>query len=290
MKGQLGILILCAAIIGGCGNREEELQQQLGQAREKQRSLEQTLAERDRYVADVVKTVNEVYAGLEEARVKEAGIVARSGGAEGTQVGNVDTRQKLLQNISEIGSGLKESRKKISALQGRMKSFRGEIAGMNSLIGNLKQSLQERETSIAQLEERVQGLETAVTEKDRMIAERENQLGEQQRKINTGFYIIGSRDELKEKGIITDEGGFLWGLLGSTTVMASGIDVSQFRPIDKTADQTITVPGTIEEILPHRKAEAFVTAEPAEQQENSTLTIVHPDQFWQDDYLVIIVD
>jgi len=69
MKGQLGILILCAAIIGGCGNREEELQQQLGQAREKQRSLEQTLAERDRYVADVVKTVNEVYAGLEEARV-----------------------------------------------------------------------------------------------------------------------------------------------------------------------------------------------------------------------------
>ena len=60
----------------------------------------------------------------------------------------------------------------------------------------------------------------------------------------------GTKEELKKKGIITDEGGFLWGLLGSTTIMSSGVDQSVFTPLDKNIDQTLHVPGTIDEILP----------------------------------------
>jgi hypothetical protein len=156
------------------------------------------------------------------------------------------------------------------------------------MITNLKTSLREREESIAQLEARVQGLETSVAEKTRQIAQKDETIEMQRTTLNTAYVAIGTRDELKEKGIIAEEGGFLWGLLGSTTVMTSDVDGSQFTPIDKTKDLKFHVTGRIDEILPRRKAEVFATAE--DDKENSELTIVSPDKFWKQNYLVIVVD
>jgi predicted nucleic acid-binding Zn-ribbon protein len=291
MKTWLALTAICAVLITGCSNKEkeEQLQQQLTKAQSEQAALQQSITERDKYFEDVVRAVNDVYADLESARAKEAQLVERTGGTEGpAQITNADTRQKLLKSIEEIGSGLKENRKKITDLQSRMKKFRGEIAGLNTLIDNLKNSLQEREQSIAKLETRVQGLEATVAEKAKVIEEKEGVIGDQQKKMNTGFYVAGTRKELKEKGIISDEGGFLWGLLGSTTVMASGVDRSLFTAIDKTKDQLITVAGKIKEILPRRSEDLFTMAQPAANK--SDLTIVHPEKFWQDNYLVIVLD
>ena len=251
--------------------------------------MQQNITDRDKYFEDVVRTVNEVYLDLEKTRAKEGQIVERTEGVEGNaQFTNADTRQKLLQSIGDIGSALKENRKKINDLQARMKSFRGKIAGLNTLVDNLKKTLQEREHAIADLEIKVQGLEATVTEKTKAIAEKEIVIDDQLRTINTAYYVIGTKDELKKKGIITDEGGFLWGLLGSTTIMSSGVDPSSFTPLDKTKEQLIPVQGKIEEILPRRNPNLFATAQ---QDENrSALTIVSPVQFWQDKYLVIVVD
>ncbi len=289
MKTQLALVALCIVLVIGCSNKEEELQKQVAKLQGEQSTLQQSITDRDKYFEDVMKSVNEVYADLEKARSKEAQLVERTGGPEGpAQITNTDTRQKLLQNISDIGAGLKENRKKISDLQGRMKSFRGEIAGLKKLVENLKQSLQEREQSIAQLETKVQGLESTVAENVKTISEKESVIDRQKRMISTAFYVVGTRKELEEKGIITNEGGFPWGLFGSTTILASGVDQSLFTPISKTDDKTISVQGTIKEILPHRSEEFFTTAHPEESQ--SALTIVQPDKFWQDNYLVVVVD
>ncbi|MGH9425637.1 MAG: hypothetical protein ACRD2L_04930 [Terriglobia bacterium] len=291
MKRLLVLTALCAMLMIGCSNKEkeEQLQQQLSKAQSDQAALQQSITERDKYFEDVMRAINEVYADLETARAKEAQLVERTGGTEGpAQITNADTRQKLLKSIDDIGSALKENRKKIADLQSRMKKFRGEIAGLNKLVDNLKQSLQEREQSIARLEVRVQGLEATVAEKAKMIEEKESVIDRQQKTMNTGFYVVGTRKELKEKGIITDEGGFLWGLLGSTSVMASGVDETLFSPIDKSMDQTISVQGKIKEILPRRNEEFFATRQSDENR--SELTIVRPEKFWQDKYLVVVVD
>ncbi len=204
------------------------------------------------------------------------------------QITNAATRQTLLQNINEIGSTLKENRKKINSLAARVKNFKGEITSLNTLITNLKQSLQEREQSIAQLEARVKGLEATVAENTKVITEKENTIEEQRKTMNKAYYVVGTRKELKEKGIITDEGGFLWGLLGSTTVMSSGVDPTLFTPIDRTKDQTIQITGKVDEILPHRSQDFFAMAEP--QGDQTSLKIVKPDKFWQDNYLVVVLD
>jgi predicted nucleic acid-binding Zn-ribbon protein len=289
MKELLALVTVGSLLVTGCNQHEEELQKQLAKVQGDKTALQQSIAERDKYFEDFIKAVNDVYADLETARVKEAELVTKSGGPEGPpEITNASTREKLLQNINDIGTSLKENRKKIGALQSRVKSFKGQIDGLNKLIDNLKLTLQEREESIAQLQGRVQGLETTVAENTKVIAEKTNIIEEQQKQMTKAFYIIGTRDDLKKRGIITDEGGFLWGLLGSTTVMASGINPSEFTTIDRTKDETINVNGKIDEILPHRNTDFFAMAEPMENA--SQLKIVRPDKFWQDNYLVIVLD
>ena len=70
--------------------------------------------------------------------------------------------------------------------------------------------------------------------------------------------------------------------------MSSDFDQSIFKPIDRTREQSIHVDGEIEEILPHRKEALYPTQQPSPEQ--SELRIVRPERFWQDKFLVIVVD
>jgi predicted nucleic acid-binding Zn-ribbon protein len=289
MKTQLAAFMLCMLLVVGCNNDKEELQKQLADAQTARTSLQQDITDRDAYYEQVMKSVNEVYTDLEKARIKEGELKKKGADLEGpAQYTNAQSRDRLIANINEIGSSLQENRKKIASLQVRMKNFKGQIAGLNSLIENLKTSIQERETSITQLQTKVEGLQATMAEKTKVIEDRDMMISDQQRTLNTGFYIVGTRDELRKKGIISDEGGFLWGLLGSTTIMNANFDASEFTPIDKTKDKMIKVDGRIAEILPRRNSDLFAATQ--KEEKLSELTISNPVRFWQENYLVIVTD
>jgi predicted nucleic acid-binding Zn-ribbon protein len=277
-----------ALLLTGCGTKEEELQKQIAQLQSEKTALKQSMEERERFIGEVVQAVNDVYADVEAARVKEAKLVQRVGGPEGTgTVTNTDTRKELLTNISEIGATLKENQTKIANLQAKAKTLGGQIAGLNKVIEGLKQTIAEREASIAALEARVSGLESSVAEKTKMISERDLTISEQQKALNTAYYIVGTRSELKDKGIINDEGGFLWGLLGSTTVLGNEIDRSLFTAIDITKEEMIPIDGEVDLLIPKRKEEFF---ELKREGNASALAIKNPTKFWQEKYLVIVLN
>ena len=285
MNTRYALVVALTAVLIGCNGKEDELQKQLSQVQSERTSLQQTITDRDKTIDEVMQSVNQVYADLEQARMKEGKLKKQSDVEGPTALANVDTKDRMLQEIGDIGANLKSSRQRLAALQSKVKKFNGQIAGLTTMVDNLNKSLQEREQSIAQLEAKVQGLESTVAENTRVISEKDATIDSQTKTINTVFYIVGTKDELKKKGIITDEGGFLWGLLGSTTIMSGNVDQTNFTPLDKTKDQTIHVDGKIEEILPRRNADLFATDE-----SGSQLTITHPDKFWADNYLVIIKD
>jgi septal ring factor EnvC (AmiA/AmiB activator) len=289
MRATLVAIALCSVLVIGCSDKEKEqaLQQQLAQAQADKESVQKLLTERDTYLEGVMKEINDIYTDLEKARTKEGTLTQRTQSVEAKQA-SLDSRKQLLDNIQDIGLTLKDNRKRIGDLRARVKSLNVKIASLDSLISNLQNTLLEREQSIARLESHVQGLEQTVAEKTAVIADKENQLNEQKRKMNTVFYITGSRSELKEKGIITDEGGFLWGLLGSTTVMAPDVNPSDFTALDMRKDSTIHVDGKIVEILPHRKADLFATS--SQDEKGSDLKILEPDKFWREQYLVVVLD
>jgi archaellum component FlaC len=290
MRNTMVLVVLLAVLTAGCDKKEkEQLQGQVSQLQTENQQLQNTLKEREQYLDEVMKGINAVYADLETARAKEAKLMKQTGSSEGpVQISNADSRQKLLQNISDIDSALKENRKRISGLQARVKSLRGDATELKTMVDNLKKSLEEREQSIAQLEERVKGLETTVAEKTQIIAAKDDMILSQQKMMDKVFYVVGTKSELKEKGVIQDEGGFPFGLFGSTTILAPGADVNLFTPIDRTADETIPVKGEIDDILPHRTTDSFDMSVKGEKE--SALKIVRPEKFWQEKFLVIVVD
>ena len=284
----IGILAFLALVEAGCSNanREQELQRQLSQVQAADSTMREGIADRDKYMEQVMTAVNESYASLEKARVREGGVAERATGVEGSaKKTNVVTREDLLKDLREISSTLQENRKRIGTLQSKNRSNGRQLAGLDTLIENLKVSLKEREESIAQLQGRIQGLEANVAENTRTIAGKDSLLDLRLKAINTAYYVIGTRDELKRKGIISDAGGFLWGLLGSTTVLADSLDESRFSPVDRTKGQLIQVDGKIDQILPKRIAGTFAMAG-----SDSALTIISPEKFWQQRYLVIVVE
>jgi outer membrane murein-binding lipoprotein Lpp len=285
------MLIACTILLVGCSNKEKEqqLQSQLAQVQSDHTALEKSLSERDQYFEEVLKTVNDVYTDLEKSKAKEHTLVPLSpGGHDNPQVGFANSRERLLSSINEIGSSLKDNRKRISGLEARLRASHVENEGLTKLIENLKSTIAEREQSIAQLEANVKGLQATVAEKTKLVQDKESTIDEQQRKMNTVYYIAGTRAELKKKGIITEDGGFLWGLLGSTTVVAGGFDPSEFSTFDKTSGQAIHLEGKVDEILPKRSPELYASSMPDEK--SSDLKILQPDKFWRNNYLVVVLD
>jgi len=289
MSTIFAIVALCSFLVVGCSDKEKEeaLLNQISHAHNDRESVQKLLSERDAYLEGVMKEINDIYTDLEKSRMKEGTLTRRAQGVEAKQA-SLDSRQQLLENIQDIGTALKDSRKRISNLQARVRSLGVKIAGLDTLMVNLRNTISEREQSIAQLQGKVQGLELTVSEKIATIAEQDNKLTEQKQQLNRVFYIAGTRDELEEKGIIDDEGGFLWGLLGSTTVMAPTADPTVFTPLDRTKDQTIHVTGTVDEILPRRNAELFAMS--TTEENGSDLQILEPEKFWRDQYLVVVLD
>lgn len=291
------IFCACALIAAGCNTRSNELEKQNAELQAKSNELYKELTTRDEYINQVMASINEMHESLEGSREKEKLIVSESDKMEGTRkASSGEIRQKMLGRIAEIDSSLKSDKKKLADLQAKVRSNRTQFAGLNTMIANLKQTLEEREQSITQLTTRIAELEGEVSQKTLLVAQRDSTINEQSAviskqtsKINTGYYIIGTRSDLSEKGIITDEGGFLWGLFGSTTIMANGFNSKLFTPIDKTTEMRIDVSGSISEMIPKRN-ELFYTATQSSDRRRATIDILKPEQFWQDNFLVIIID
>jgi hypothetical protein len=279
--------VLTVAILGGCSNREEELEREKSKLLTASDSLAKVIDLRDKYFDEVVGAINEVYASIEGARAKEAMITQQTSEAEGRfSVTNDQARADLLDEIEVIDNSLQESRSKIAKLEARVKALNKDFGSLNETIKNLKQMVEEREATIALLETRINGLETEVVDKVRQIAYRDSIIVTQVDRMNQVYYVAGTREELESKGLIQDEGGFLW--FGETTVLNSGIDRSYFHPLDMTRESTISVPGIVNEIVPKRNQEYYAMNLLGETA--TDLTITDPQKFWQDKYLVIITE
>jgi len=286
------IVPLCAILVFimyGCNNRNEELQQQNAALQNANTQLSRDIAARDEYVNNVTNTINEVYASIENLKAREASLLKEKGDMESKKkLTQEQINAKLIDRISLIRATLSNDHKRLKELQAKLSSSKKQFAGLQQMVDNLTKTLEERDQSIAGLVNQVKGLEKDITEKTELISKKDSVIGTQYRQIVTAYYISGTRDQLSKMGIIKKEGGFLWGLIGSTTTLASGFDDKYFKPIDKTTELEIQVNGKIDEIIPRRNEQFYRKTDLGADQ--STLTIAEPDNFWKDKYLVIITD
>jgi predicted RNase H-like nuclease (RuvC/YqgF family) len=279
------ILATLALFAWGC--RDKEMEQQVSTLKGQNQELTNNITSQEAYIDEVVASINKIYEEVEQTRSTEKSLLSEAKGFEGgAKLTKAEVRSQLTGRIESIRGTLRDNSEKLTALQKKLNQNRKQYASLQAMVDNLKKTVEEREQSIAALQVRVASLEGEVAEKSTMVAARDSVIGVRQKQISTVYYIVGTKRELEKKGIIRDEGGFL--SIGETTVLASGLDKSLFTPVDRDNDRIFHVDGKIDEILPKRNPD-FYTQEKVGGKE-SLLTVADADHFWQDKYLVILVD
>jgi hypothetical protein len=278
-------IIILALFAWGC--RDKEMEQQVTTLQGQNQELNNNISSQEAYIDEVVASINKIYEEIEQTRTTEKSLLSETKGFEGgAKLTKAEVRSQLVDRIASIRGTLHENSEKLAELQKKLNQNRKQYASLQAMVTNLKKTVEEREQSIAALEVRVTNLEGEVAEKTTMVAVRDSVIGVKDKEIATVYYVVGTKKELEKMGIIRDEGGFL--SIGETTVLASGLDTRLFTPVDKENDRIFHVEGKIDEILPKRNPELY-----KQEKVNGTeslLTVAEPGRFWQDRYLVILVD
>lgn len=193
------------------------------------------------------------------------------------------TLQERRERLAELEEQLKCSNLSNSNLTTTITSLRQQIDAKDSEITRLNTELSDAKVQITQLNTRVDSLSSTVASTTDSLKEAERMSTQLTNELNTCYYAIGSKKELKENKII--ETGFL----RKTKIMKGDFDKDFFTEADKR--QLTKLP------LHTKKEPKILTNQPSGsytlQSENGqyVLTITNPAEFWSlSNYLVIQIN
>ena len=278
----LSALMLVAT---SCGNKEKEQQQQ-AIADATRAELETAVNDRDQ----LLELVNEISSGMQEIKNLE-NILNIPGGNE-----TPDQKEQIMADIAAIQQALKERRERLAELESKFKqsnlnnkqlrstiqNLTAQIDAQAAEISSLQNKLSSAHEQISKLDAKVDSLNTTVGD---VTAQRDS-IGTQNEKLtnelNTCYYAIGSKDELKANNIL--ESGFL----RKTKILEGDFDKNFFTKADKRTLTTINLNSKKAQVMTKQPAESYTITDIAG---HKVLNITDPALFWSlSNYLVVKID
>jgi len=199
--------------------------------------------------AQAFNTIAEIQDSLNAISLGPEAVKLRSQTDRSEQRLTEPNRQEALETIALVNASIQRTREKISKLESNLKSSGMKISGLNKMITNLKQTVAEKEDQVAQLTTQVDALQTRVTglettvqaDQDSIFAKNQN-IEDKRRELGTIYYIVGSKKDLTNSGVIVAKGGVLG--LGKTVQLSGRFDESKFTSIDTDAQTVVTAPAS----------------------------------------------
>jgi len=194
----------------------------------------------------------------------------------------VQNKERILQleeQMKKSGADNNNLRKIITGLNQQLKEKTDEIASLNEL-------LHLRNMEIDQLNYRVGNLSYTVDSIALANEQNKQNLRSTEDNLNTVFYAIGTKKELKDKKIIVRE-GFLF--FGEDKVLTDQFDEKYFNKIDIRVTESIAVLSKKAQLLtPHPQGSFDLVVG---NDENIVLVISNKEKFWSiSKYLVVQVN
>ncbi len=190
--------------------------------------------------------------------------------------------QQRRQRLAELEKKLSTSQQYSTTLKRTIDNLKAEIAQQEASISTLRNDLQAAKIQVADLSRSVDSLSTTVIEERQATELAQQEAQSVTNELNTCFYAIGSKKELKEANII--ETGFL----RKTKLMQADFQQSYFTRADK---------RTLNSIATHSKKAKILTNMPSDSYNiedadgYKIIQITDPARFWSlSNYLVIQVD
>lgn len=283
-------LCLAAALLctTGCANKEKEQQLKEAQAlaEASREELSNAVADRDQ----LLSLVTEISSGMEEIKHLENILTVQGGNETPNQKEQIradiaaiqKTLQERREKLAELEKKFNNSKLSNAKLQKTIEALTAQINSQAQEIETLRGNLDSAQTKIGALDAQVDSLHTTVTT---VTAERDSTSAQNAAladELNTCYYAIGNKSELKDNKIL--ETGFL----RKSKILEGDFDKSFFTKADKRTLITIDLNSNKAEVLTKQPKDSYAIVEA---NGHKVLRITNPALFWSlSNYLVIKID
>jgi DNA repair exonuclease SbcCD ATPase subunit len=289
-KVAVGVLFIFAVVVGVVlvSNKNSEIEK----LNKQYTNLDELYKERDSLVNDMAKTFDEIEENLTFVQNKRNQL--RIDNEEGAR----NEKEAIVDDIKLMNTMLEESSKKIDSLNEKLKtsdiqfnSFKTRIARLtkeveqqNASIAKLEKSLEERDyqiqeqlTQIAQLDEKVEVLETDIMQKEDSLEQTTRILTQKEDELNKAYFAAGTFKELKENGVVTRDGGFLF--LGRSEKLQDNLNENYFTELDKRNTDIFPIFSKKAQIVSEHPDSSYRYI--YDENQIAYLKIEDPEEFWK---------
>lgn len=245
---------------------------------------------------ELFATINEIEQGLSSIRESENILTVQT--ADGLEI-NQGSKEQLKQDVEAIQNAIKNYQAEIKKLQNdkrlqsaqfkkRLSAMQKELKEKSDVIATISKQLEEKEAQIvlqskqiATLDEVVSNLKDEVSTLTSEGSRLKAKVADQEAEIYSVYYIVGTKSELIEAGVMTKGGLF------KSSKVSYQAEKDAFIRIDLREISEINTNASKAKVMSiHPKGTyAFV-----ENDGEMTLNISDPEKFWQQTkYLVIQV-
>ncbi len=259
-------------------------------------SLYMVSIEKDRQMNELMGALVEIDDNLQQIKEKENIIAITANKKDNTSPATV--KDKINNDIKAIYDLMLKNKEKIAELEKKLSLDDKNNESLKKLVHRLNKQLETKAVEIAQLEEElkkkniqiehlnftIEGLEHTLDSIHAQTLATERKLEETTEELYKGFYVFGTKKELKEQKIITSDG-----FLSKKKVLEGNFDKEYFTQVDIREVDSIPLYRPKAKILTiHPKGSYKLEKNP---EGSMVLLITDKDKFWSTSkYLVVQVN
>lgn len=271
------VFVMASALLAACdqGPSPAELAAKAENAR-----LTNDLQGRDSLISDMTRSFDAIESNILLMDDREHIIASNTSEQQLT----VSKKDKIVHDLQLMNGLMKESRDRIKQLTARLDRSKIDAKGLRTKLHELDMQLAQRDSIITNMKDgllardfRIEQINSHLDSIELVVAKREAVIDQQTTELNKAYYVMGTEKELEEKGVLTQEGGFIG--IGKHAALNSDALPAKF---------TLTDVRELKRIPVQSKKAVLVTEHPASSYEMvkendmiAYLEIKDPDAFWK---------
>lgn len=282
------ILLLACFVLTGCDTPSTK--QKLAETRQLNDSLMLMTLQQQNEVAELVGMFGEVSSKLDEIN----GAINVPNAEENSDLQS--QRDRLMARLQDIQQRIQDKQSALDKLQSQYSAALGknaelkktidrmqrEIDGYIAQIKNYETQLQRKNEQIARLNSDLSTAQDSIHIVNTQNMDHQTVLAAQDRMLNSGFYIIATKKELREMGLIKK------GVFSAAKLKPSTFDTSVFRQIDIREVTEIPLGSKDAKILSAMPEGAYELVKDYDR--TLKIVITDPASFWSiTRYLVVMI-
>lgn len=288
---KIAYLFVIIMVFASCGQGKKA---EVDRLKAENDSLQHAKIMLEQEVNDYFSTLNEVQQNIEKIKSAQ-NVLSVKPLSENTPE---DVRNKVTEDMAYINEMILTNKQELEDLRTKLKRSSFKLDDVERTLAQLTKQLNEESAKVARLQTTIMKKDSVITKLGTAVdslgknveelasqnEEKQGVIKEQDQAINSAWYAIGSRKELRDNKIVTSDGIF-----SAQKVLQADFNKNYFVKVDARNTRSIPLYSTSKARILTNHSKTSYTLE--KENENYVLVITNPAEFWSvSKYLVVEVD